>query len=398
MDLERTLNVFTDIKIDEDKLKIDSFLTELLSLAKDIIASEKSDKTLNDKLIELPKKISSSLFNNNSYSNYKILEELEGSEFFGEALVFKVQNIFSRNLSPAQILKDLEAFKKNREKFIEISKRITSDFKELKIQPYYLSDEFELGIIIPSDETFDNLKSFEKVIHDWNFILKCFNEIVNKDNSEIKLSGIADGSYELFINQTFELAHCLMKVIGSITALHVALKQLRTHYMEVKKANVLKDKLPSFEEIKKEKINDEIESIKKEIIVKYGTNLEDGRKAELTIGLDKSVRLMIKNLNNGIILEVTPPYIGNPEEITASDSEEEKARKLKENETHKNLSKQVNIINKSAGILKSAIELSKSEFKLLNQKSSDDQDPDDVQEDDGQEDDLGIDEDQNENE
>ena len=106
---------------------------------------------------------------------------------------------------------------------------------------------------------------------------------------------------------------------------------------------------------------------------KYGKDLEAGRKNELSVGLDKSLRLMIKQVNNGIIIEVNPPYLKPPEVVDDLDTEEETKTKKEYQKKFNDFSKKIDSVKKASEDLKSLVDIAQGDFKLLEENNEDEE-------------------------
>ncbi len=57
------------------------------------------------------------------------------------------------------------------------------------------------------------------------------------------------------------------------------------------------------------------------------SNIEAGRKNELKTNIKIGIRFIAKSLDEGVVIEIIPPYVSEPKEV-AEDAEDDKKEKL----------------------------------------------------------------------
>lgn len=368
MDAEKLSNLLDDLKREESD-DIASDLNELRDYFNQSMQGNhpEAGKNIDEKYNEIRDKCSSSSINELPISDFNILNKINGTQFYGNGLWEHLESILRKNQYNTQnIVAELEEFIKARSDFVKNVSLTIDSFKKFNIKSYYFTDDtYQIGVIIPEKGSFTTIPAIEKQLHNWNFVLKTLGEITNKETADIRISRVNNGSIELFFNQAAELADCIGTILAKIGVVYLTINEIRKHRKALKELKAPTSEQKAIEKHEHEILEKEMGNASTEIMKRYGKTIEQGRKQELSTALNRGIKFIARSIDNGIEVEIIPPYITSPEEIQDSDTEQtkkEKQRKMKEFQTRK---EQAELIRKAGNSLKNISEVGQGIFKLL---------------------------------
>lgn len=156
-----------------------------------------------------------------------------------------------------------------------------------------------------------------------------------------------------------------------IAVVYLTINEIRKHRKALKELKAPASEQKTIEQHEKQILEQEIKKASTEIMTKYGKGIEQGRKQELNTALSRSIKFIARSVDNGIEVEIIPPYLKSPEVIQDSDNEQaqkDKQSKIKEFEKR---SEQAEAIRKAGNSLKSIASVGQGIFKMLKDRDED---------------------------
>ncbi|MEM1167183.1 MAG: hypothetical protein AAGI30_12940 [Planctomycetota bacterium] len=171
-------------------------------------------------------------------------------------------------------------------------------------------NEYEVGILMPTSYTNNDLRVFDKQIEGWTRIVDALSELAYGSTSErIRVTGLGRGSFELF----FELAPWV--TLGMLTLGKGVLRALRTRYDTQQAVDRLREighPKQAIDEFlsKSPKLVDGIrdETLKAIFeLIEIHPDTEKTRANELNAKLSFGFEFALKSANQGVDIEVSVP-------------------------------------------------------------------------------------------
>lgn len=370
MDVSILLNLIDDLLREETssplKTRLDTLMTNINQSKQ---GGVETGETITKSMKEISDISSKSVTNSLTRSYQKILNTIEGQEYFGDKLQSNINTILIGNqYNISYIETKIKSFQEKRNAFLQTIKSIQNSLIKLGLSAHYHTEEiYEVGVIIPDKDNLHTTPLIEKQIHNWNFVFRTLSEIKGQEAIDSKIDRVSEGCIELFFAHTFEVAEAIGTILSKIALIYVTIKQIKSHRDALKKLNVPTAETKIVQDHEKKLIDDTIEEAAEEIIKKSNKKIEVGRKNELKTGLNKSIRFIARSIDNGIEVEIIPPYLGGDDE-TDSNSQPEDAKKTNEEKAIAKKKKQerIDVIKKSGNVLKDVAEVGTGVLKLLN--------------------------------
>lgn len=370
MDTKILLNLIDDLLNEDAKNDINTKLVELMSLISQSRQSNSPNTDTIDILIKGIEEICSKSFVNSiTKSQLKIFTAINGDEFFGSDFDYVIKDIFSDNQYNLQkLIDELQKLLTERKAYIEKLTLIKENLNELGIESHYFTDEiYEIGVIIPDKKNLHTTDFLEKHIHNWNFVFKTLCEVTGKDIVDTKIDRVSEGCIELFFQQVFDVAEAVGTAMTKIAMIYLTIRQIKTHRESLKDLKVPSAETKIIEEHEKKLIDNAIEEATDEIIKKHSKKIDANRKNELKTAVNKSIRFIARSIDNGIEIEIIPPYLSDNEgeEILETDNTDTKKIKEQKAVEKKKKEERIEVIKKSGNVLKDISEIGGDVLKLL---------------------------------
>lgn len=321
---------------------------------------EKHLKTLEESLVKCK-------INNISFSNYKILTEIGGEDFFGISSLNKIKALLNGTpFNNAMTVQKLQEYNTKRNEFITQITQIKGNFEKLNIGAHFYDDDtYEVGLILPEELTGNTIKNINKNLHRWDQVFKTLKELTGEEIEDTRISLVNNGSLEFFFENAAEIALCLSISIEKLATLYKRIIEIRAARLKLAELGAPKSEAATIEKHENSEIEKEIKEIVNQIIKEYSVKIEAGRKNELKNALTGHIKFIAKSLDQGVSVEITPPEVEKPEilakETTAENkNEKEEAKKLYEEKLAK-----IDLANKSTALVKEIVKTGNDVFKYL---------------------------------
>lgn len=357
MDIEKVLGIFKELIEEDDKHKIANLLNNLLA---HITAnnSAAADETIS-KIQEYSKK---SIVNEYAFSKLKVLEKINAMNYFGSYLKEFLDALFTKETY--KIKDNLSAFIKQRNTLLTNLKKNIQDLESLDFTSYYETIKtFEIGLIIPKEKA--ELKDVQIYLKNWHFVLKHVSELTETDHSEPKVCSVSSNSVGIFILGSYLTITCILKISKDVLEIYEKVLKIRKLKQELEEFD-LKNNIKEVNEKEKQIVNVEQDKIVKKLLSEYKLKIKKGRENELKNAIGKSVEIVIKMHDEGIVIEATPPKIKEPKVLEAEETEENKKERDKAKKEYDSKIARINeVTGISANIAKIVKELTSSGKGIL---------------------------------
>ncbi|MCC7387591.1 MAG: hypothetical protein IT431_02355 [Phycisphaerales bacterium] len=170
-------------------------------------------------------------------------------------------------------------------------------------------DRYEVGLLLPTTSFKGDLVELREQLDDWILLIRTVQEVSSGRVSEIPISGVSEGSLELFLTLDLEGAKALLLLMGGVLyALREKMKYQKTRErleqddMPQEAIDLIADKERSVFEIK-------IDERAVEITAEFEGHFDANRRTELEGLLKLGMRHVAAVIKAGGELDVIPPKL-----------------------------------------------------------------------------------------
>lgn len=332
MNLERFNSIMWDVVSDSENLNLTSLLQVFhKAFALNITqpnqpnadAFKKAHQALRDAL-------KTSSCNSLSPSQKAFLDSISATDFIGDGLVIRLENIIETNLSvPGQAITEVQKHVENTINFFGQAKTIKETLEGMRIFcDFTRENEYEVGILFPSDLFNNNLEGLQKEIVKLNRHMKTFGLLAANDASSPTIRAVSNDTLDVFLNALPDVANCIVDAIKDIVLLYLAILQIKKYRIELKEKKVPAKVLAPIEMYEKERVSEDLEKIADKLIKEYGKKTEKTKDPEIRIALIGALNYLIRRLDQGVDFEVTPPTeFAEPKEGATEKAVEDQQKK-----------------------------------------------------------------------
>jgi hypothetical protein len=316
---------------------------------------------------EIMESLSISVFNSYSVSNFKVLQEIKGEDFFGDYAFQRVKAILELNsYNTAKIISELQDYVKSRNEFIATVTQVKAGFEKLEIPLHFSDEDYELGLLLPSKTEFNSIKGLNKELAKWDKSIKSYRELVGLGPEDTKITLVNNGSLEFFTENPEQVALCISFTLERLFKLYKNILEIRSAWKKLKDTGLPKTQEKAIKNHEKEIYEKEVDSIVADLIKKFADKkIEDGRLNELKISIKGHTNYFAKCIDDGLVIEITPPEVNVPEIMNEPETEENKKDKAKAKSDFDAKIEKVNTIRDGLKAGKEIFSLGKEVFKML---------------------------------
>jgi len=247
-----------------------------------------------------------------------VLDEIDATETIGIRLADRVAEIFSRNqITPSIALQELQQLQAEARSLAESLAGITTSFAKLGIGKEDLeAGECELGVLVPRLFVDNLLGNFADELKDIDRILGVFSELTLGSRPGFEIKTISSSDLSVFLQLTPFVAAAVATAIERIVALYKNLLEVRRLQGQLAEQGVSKENLSGLENHANTIMTQGIEKLAKEIIKEHKSNVDPGRKNELSIELRLVLNQIATRIDRGFNIEVR---MAEPERASEQD-------------------------------------------------------------------------------
>jgi|GEM_PF-1589933 len=363
MEATKLHTVLIDITNEEASFGFDKAITDLISQ----IQANQSEGITNA-MSFLEENLSLSIFNKYPISNYKILAEINGTTFVGKLALEKLKNILNQNaFNIAKIIAELQEFQKKRNEFITTVGELESSFEKLHIGAHFYDDDtYEIGILFPERENENKITHITKELTKWDNLCKSFQELVGVDVSGTEITLVNNGSLEFFSTNTAHVAVCISFAIERVCTLYKRILEIRETREKLKTLGVPKSEEEAVKKHEKEIYSKEIDAITTDLLKQFAAKkIEEGRLNELKVAVKGHLNYIAKTVDKGLVIEIIPPEIDEPEILSIEETEDNKKEKKQTEKEYREKLEKIEMVKKSTELAKEIALTGKEVFKFL---------------------------------
>ena len=207
--------------------------------------------------------------------------------------------------------------------------------------------------MIPDDVTQNKIVNITKELNKWDKVIKTIKELTEGEVEDTQINFLSNGSLQFFSENTPQVAVCITVILERVVKLYKNIQEIKVTRDKLKALGISGGEQKAIEKQEKEKFNKDIDKITADIIKEFALkNIEEGRSNELKVALKDHIIHIVKSLDKGIIIEVTPPEIDDStfeEGVEEANSNSNKDHKTSLNK----VMKQIEIVQKSMDLVKS---------------------------------------------
>lgn len=362
MEASKLHNIIYDAIAEENNLKFSSLVNDLI---------EKIELNKVNEVENLIKKAESSLsdsvFNTYSVSNKNILKEINGFDFFGEPAVLKVKEILERSsYKTPGIVTNLRDYLNTRNEFLKHIRQVRAAFPELNIPIHYNDEEYELGLLLPSNSNYEKIKELNRELTRWDKAIKSYRELVGLGTEDTKITLVSNGSLEFFTENPEHVALCISFTLERLFKLYKRILDVREAWKTIRNSGIPKSQEKTIKKHEKDIYEKEIDSIVRDVVKRFASNkIDSGRLNELKISIKGHTNYFARCIDDGLIIEITPPEISEPDILK---EEETKENKKERNKAKSDYDKQLETVKSVREGLRASADiyaLGKEVFKMI---------------------------------
>jgi hypothetical protein len=344
MDLERSLDLLARYVMEVAQQKTVDTLASLAAALQQAASSPnpQTDEAFKNQLKSFFATLDASPSNAWSPADRRHLESLGLASATGQGLRKRLEEILlSDSLTKTLAAQRVSQLVESVRAAVNQATQISTAFGSLGVRARAPSgDECEVVLVIPPPRNNDTLEFLDSDLDEFNTLLKYLNELTGNMGASPRVTGLATGSWEIYVQLSVAAAAKLIELIRGIIGLRREVGELR------KKTDAFKDVplvphalLEPILEIANKRIESGLEEVS-EVVVESSQTLADGRKNELKIAVKRSVRFLAKRLDEGVRVEIEPP-----KQLSQAAQQDKNAEEVEE------LQKQLGFVTENAPLI-----------------------------------------------
>jgi hypothetical protein len=362
MESSKLHNLIYDIIKEETEIKLNEKINDLI-----VQIQQNQAQQIELTIREIKESLLFSFFNSYSVSNLKVLQEINGTDFIGENAFHRIKTILELNsYNTSKIISELQEYVKSRSEFIETLTQIKVGFEKLEIPLHFTDEDYELGLLLPSNTEFNSIKGLNKELAKWDKSIKAYRELVGLGAEDTKITLVNNGSLEFFTENPEQVALCISFTLERLFKLYKNILEIRLAWKKLKDTGLPKTQEKAIKTHEKEVYEKEVDLIVSDLIKKFADKkIEEGRLNELKISIKGHTNYFAKCIDDGLVIEITPPEVREPEIINEAETEENKKEKAKAKSDFEAKIETVKTIRDGLKAGKEIFSLGKEVFKML---------------------------------
>lgn len=317
MDTQKLYRVAKDIIGEFTDNDISGHLSNLSTyIAQNTTAGFDSAKEITETLDTIFKE---SVTNQYAPTYLEIVEQLGATNYIGNGGKAALDQVLSS--SPLNLVASLQEYVTTFSQLVPKLKKLIESLDEIGVEPYVI-DQYEIGYIIPAD--LNDLEEIAKRLKHYNKFIALSSTIAGETDNTVHLSRVSNGSLEFFVLGGVGVAKIVDKVLKRVIEFYAKLQEIKEISAKIDNinANTLKTKAEALKimtSMEKELSESFVEETVGQAIDDYNGNKD--QKAEIGVQLGVTIKLLLKDIQNGIKVEVTPPEVEESEEATADNAD-----------------------------------------------------------------------------
>lgn len=302
MDTGKLLKIIEDIQKDEQNFGFQAVFQNILNFY-----NENNRDALNKEKERLYNDLLRSLLSNYVMTDYKIMEGLGVTKYFGNGSQQELDRILGSQAH--EVKSELETYVNQRQESLNKLENVKNSLIAFGVKPRVLADnQYEIGFYFPEEYT--DLANLEDLLGDIkNFLISL--AVAANESKSFKINSVSNGSIEFFINAGLKLADYFGAALDYALKIYAAVKaceDLRNNYQ-----NFVKKRKDAIEKLNKEEADEKTQKLVDEFIKKLGI-----KEPEKETSVRQLFKKMLKHIGKGVSAEVRTPSLPEPEPPTAN--------------------------------------------------------------------------------
>ncbi len=271
-----------------------------------------------------------------SPSRRKILEAIGGTDYYGDNLLSRINDIISNSSTPSEVLQKIQVFRSKLTDFYPNIQSLDDNLTKLGIVVEEIPrDSAEVEIFIPHSVASGHLDNLRKEARFLNHIISDFQEIATTHRGPLEIRGLNSGSFEIFITVDLITGGHILNFVTAIILLSVSILGARRDRDSLKQRNAPRDIIQNLQVWEETLIKSEIDKLREELLTHFKG--KDDRKNELSNSLSQNLKGFVSRIDKGmevdVATEATDDSIvgdGTPEDIELIEAKNAAIRYIRE--------------------------------------------------------------------
>lgn len=319
MNTERLHAVVRDLVDDFNETNLIGRLLQLVSFMEQGMrhnSHSNFEAQLEDKAGELQEALSDSATNQFSPTWREIVDEIGGTPFLANNIQAELDLIFRRPVAVGVKYQEVKLIHERVKPYIDSLSGLCDAMRGLSISQERLSEgDSEVGIVVPRASVDNSLGDFGKELTHLNRMLGVFSEMTTDSRENFEIKTISSSELTVFIEMAAPALACLAVAIERILALYKNILDIQKLQLELKEKQAPKSVVQGMEKYSSGQLENGLEEIVDDLLVKYNNSSNTARKNELKVELKSAVRKLAKRIDEGYLLDIRiEPYVGDDSE------------------------------------------------------------------------------------
>jgi len=325
MDVSRLFEVLTDVGHEfPDMLQdVKALAREYeLALANPVQNNSAAIKNTFDTVMS---QVDQSVFMRYPPSKVAILNSLARKAPVGDLLRERLVALLSvPGQSAAGVLTSLRELEAEMEAFRRACQRTATGLHALGITPHSVpAGAFEVGVLIPERLVHLELGALSSEFESWNRIIRFYQELADDEEREVKVAGIASGSYELYVICGLATATLIARTIDKVLDWYLKILQIRKLRIELDRLGAPVAETDDVKKYERGLLEKEIEQLASDLIKSSSKKVDASRRAELQTSLVFSIREIVRFVDSGGLVQVDATAPDEPQAMSDAPTDDQ---------------------------------------------------------------------------
>lgn len=248
----------------------------------------------------------------------EIVEQLGATSYVGNGGKAALDQVL--NSSPLNLVANLQEYVTAFTQLVPKLKKLIESLDEIGVEPYEF-DLYEIGYVIPAE--LNDLGDITKRLTHYNKFIALSSAIAGEKDNTVHLSRVSNGTLEFFVLSSVGVAKVVDKILKRVVEFYKELQEIKKISANIDNINAdtLKTKAEALKimvDMEKELSEKFVDETVEQVIADYSGSQD--LKAEISGQLGVTIKLLLKDIQSGIKVEVTPPEAEETKENATSDA------------------------------------------------------------------------------
>ncbi len=324
MDVSRLLAVVNDVEIEykADLSKLLSTFIQQYTIARDSPTVDNAP-AIQKAFSALVKCVDEGVFPQYPPSKTAVLNAIGGDQRVGLGFRERLSTLLSvSGQTTAGIVTGLTSLQADLDTFRKACTQAKAGLEALGLSPHAIPEgQFEVGVLIPEGLVDHKLSTLVKELSAWNKIVRGFQEVAGDDEREVTITGLASGSYEIYLPLGIIAADLLSRTIDKVLEWYLKVLEIRKHRLELKELGAPVAEVAAIQKHEKDIVESGILALAKDLVKEVHPKIDADRRNELETHLTISIRQIARFVDRGGTVEVDSAAPVEPAEPAAPEGE-----------------------------------------------------------------------------